>query len=113
MPEAKFAEFRRRSIENYFKEILFSDGQVPQGSLGSQEFAARIAALEDPTRNEEFLRQTAYRINYGLTGFGRVPKEFASLMANRSLSLGNRRRTKQPEILGGLAHGFQPCFGGL
>lgn len=87
LPEAKFAEFQRRSIDNCFKEIIFSDGQVLQGWLGSQEFTARIAALKDPTRNEEFLQQAAFRINYGLTGFGRVPKEFESLMAERSLNL--------------------------
>jgi hypothetical protein len=73
LPETKFAEFRRRSIDNSFKEILFSDEQVLLNWLESDELAARIASLKDPARNQECLRHSALRTNYGLNGFGRGP----------------------------------------
>jgi hypothetical protein len=87
LPEIKFAEFRKRSIDNSFKEIIFSDKQVLLDWLASEELAARIAALKDPARNRECMRQSALRTNYGLSGFGRVPQEFESLPAEGSLDL--------------------------
>jgi hypothetical protein len=76
LPETKFAEFRKRSIDNAFKEIIFSDEQVLLDWLVSEELTARMAALKDPARNQECVRQSALRTNYGLSGFGRVPNEF-------------------------------------
>ena len=81
LPEKKFSEFRKRSIDNSFKEIIFSDKQVLLDWLASEELAARMAALKDPARNQECMRHSALRTNYGLNGFGRVPQEFESLLA--------------------------------
>ena len=80
LPERKFAEFRKRCIDNSFKEIVFSDERALLDWLASEEMSARIAALKDPAKNHECLRQSVLRTNYGLTGFGRVPKEFESLL---------------------------------
>jgi hypothetical protein len=88
LPERKFAEFRKRSIDNSFKEIIFSDKQVLLDWLASEELAARIAALKDPVRKQECMWQSALRTNYGLSGFGRVPQDFESLLAMGSLDIG-------------------------
>ena len=87
LTERKLMEFRKRSIDNSFKEIIFSDEKVLLDWLGSEELAARIAALRDPARNQECMRQSALRTNYGLSGFGRVPEEFESLLANGAIDL--------------------------
>jgi hypothetical protein len=87
LPERKFAEFRKRSIDNAFKEIIFSDEQLLLDWLASGEFAARIAALKDPATNQECMRRSALRTDYGLSGFGRVPEEFENLQAKGSLDL--------------------------
>lgn len=89
LSETKFAEFRKRSIDNAFKEIIFSDEQVLLDWLASEELAARMAALKDPARNQECIRHSALRTNYGLSGFGRrVPEELESLLEKGSLDLG-------------------------
>ena len=87
LPERKFAEFRKRSIDNAFKEIIFSDEQLLLEWLASGEFAARIATLKDPATNQECMRRSALRTDYGLSGFGRVPEEFENLQAKGSLDL--------------------------
>jgi hypothetical protein len=87
LPERKFAEFRKRSIDNAFKEIIFSDEQLLLDWLASGEFAARIATLKDPATNQECMRRSALRTDYGLSGFGRVPEEFENLQAKGSLDL--------------------------
>jgi hypothetical protein len=89
LPEAKFAEFRMRSIGNSFKEILFSDEQVLLDWLASDELAARIAELKDPERSQEYMQQSALRITYGLNGFGRrLPDELERMLAKGPLDLG-------------------------
>ena len=87
LPERKFAEFRKRCIDNSFKEIIFSDKQVLLDWLVSEELAARIAALKDPARNQEWMWESTLRTNYGLNGFGRVPQEFESSLAKGLLDL--------------------------
>jgi len=87
LSEKKFAEFRNRSIDNSFREIIFSDKQVLLDWLTSRELAARIEAIKDPVKNLECMRHSALRTNYGLSGFGRVPEEFESLLPKGSLDL--------------------------
>src|ERR1019366_7302964 len=43
MPKHKIAEFRRRSIANSFKEVIFSDPHTLQEWLSSDHAKARIA----------------------------------------------------------------------
>jgi hypothetical protein len=87
LPERKFAEFRNRCIGNSFKEIIFSGKQVLLDWLVSEELAVRIATLKGPARNQECMWESMLRTNYGLSGFGRGPKEFESLLAKGSLDL--------------------------
>jgi hypothetical protein len=92
LPAEKFAEFRQRSINNSFKEILFCDERVLLDWLASEEMVTRIAALKDPGRNQECVRQSVRRTNYGLTGFGRIPRELESLpQQHRSTSVGGQQ----------------------
>ena len=89
LPETKFAEFRKRSIDHAFKEIIFSDEQVLMDWLASEELNARMAALKDPARHQECIRLSALRTNYGINGFGRrVPEEFERLLAKGPFDLG-------------------------
>jgi hypothetical protein len=78
IPDEKLAEFRLRSVNATFKEIIFHEEHILRDWLASAEVAARVASLRDPARNQECMRQSVFRINYGLGGFGRVPKEFES-----------------------------------
>jgi hypothetical protein len=89
LPAEKLSKFRKRSINNSFKEIIFSDRQILLDWLASEEMATRTAALKDPARNQECIRQSVLCTNYGLTGFGRVPKGFESLLQQHpSVSVG-------------------------
>jgi hypothetical protein len=76
IPGHKLAEFRRRSIANTFKEIIFHDSQVLEQWLSSDHAAARIATLRDPTTTRQCVEEAASRVVYGLNGFGRIPDGF-------------------------------------
>jgi hypothetical protein len=72
VPRHKYAEFRRRSIANAFKEIIFHDKLVLEDWKSSRDCTERIATLRDPLSVKECLREAAGRINFGLSGFGRL-----------------------------------------
>jgi hypothetical protein len=76
IPKHKIAEFRRRSIANAFKEIIFSDSQVLHQWLSSEHSMARIAALREPITARRCIEEAASRVMYGRGGFGRVPDGF-------------------------------------
>ena len=76
MPKHKIAEFRRRSIANTFKEIIFPDPHVLREWLSSDHAMARIASLRDPISTRQCIEEAASRVIYGIGGFGRVPDDF-------------------------------------
>jgi hypothetical protein len=81
IPKHVLAEFRRRSIANSFKEVIFSDPQVLQEWLSSDHAADRIAALGDPVRARLCIEEAAARVTYGIGGFGRMPDGFENWFA--------------------------------
>jgi hypothetical protein len=76
IPGHKLGEFQRRSIANTFKEIIFHDPQILEQWLSSDHAAARIAALHYPTTARQCVEEAAWRVTYGLSGFGRLPVGF-------------------------------------
>ena len=50
LPERKFAEFRKRCIENSFKEIIFSDERILLDWLASEEMADTDCGIEGPSQ---------------------------------------------------------------
>jgi hypothetical protein len=76
VPKHKLAEFRRRSIANTFKEIIFHDPQVLQQWRSSSQATARIATLRDPATAKQCIQEAAARVIYGFNGFGRIPDAF-------------------------------------
>jgi hypothetical protein len=73
VPADKYAEFRRRSIRNTHKDIVFHDRAVLGEWQGSEQCKERVAALGDPRRRQVCLWEGAERVKYGLNGFGRLP----------------------------------------
>jgi hypothetical protein len=76
IPTHKMAEFRRRSVANTFKEIIFSDSHVLQQWLSSEHATGRIAALRDPITARRCVEEAASRVIHGISGFGRIPDGF-------------------------------------
>lgn len=72
MPADKYSEFRRRSIRNAFKEIIFHDASVLADWQLLEQCKDRVAALGDPRRRQVCLWEAAERVKFGVNGFGRV-----------------------------------------
>ncbi len=72
VPQHKYEEFQRRSIENTFKEIIFHDASVLKQWQSSSCVVCRVAMLRDPLKTGECIEHAAGRIGFGLNGFGRV-----------------------------------------
>ena len=73
---SKFREFRRRSIQNTFKDVVFSGCGELESWRALSEFRTRMRALQT-REGEEQARQTgAECVIWALTGFGRVPDDF-------------------------------------
>jgi len=73
VPADTYAEFRRRSIRNTHKEIIFHDRAALAEWQASDQCKDRVAALADPRRRQVCLWEGAERVKYGLNGFGRLP----------------------------------------
>lgn len=80
---SKYREFRRRSIGNTFREIIFHDSKELECWRATPEFKARVQTLTDPTVARRFVADAANRVIWGLNGFGRVPEEFESWIKDR------------------------------
>jgi len=76
IPKHKLAEFRRRSIANSFREILFSDSATLQDWLTSRHAQERIAALGEPAQKKRCIRTAMERVLFGVNGFGRLAEDF-------------------------------------
>jgi hypothetical protein len=74
--KSKFREFRRRSIENGFKQLIFSDREELEEWSKSPGFKARNAALNDINKRRNLIGDSANRVIWAMAGFGRVPQDF-------------------------------------
>ena len=73
---SKFREFRRRSIENGFKQLIFSDPRELEDWSNTPAFKARNAALNNTIKRQKVIHDAANRVIWAMTGFGRVPQDF-------------------------------------
>jgi len=73
---SKYREFRRRSIQNTFKDILFSDASELEAWRRLPEFKARMGCFTSREREAEAMHSAAYRVAWAVNGFGRVPDDF-------------------------------------
>ena len=80
---SKYREFRRRSIGNTFREVIFHDSEELESWRATPEFKARVRTLADPTVARQVVAAAANRVIWGLHGFGRVPREFESWIKDR------------------------------
>ncbi len=74
----RYEEFRRRSIQNSFKEIIFSDPDELERWRITPDFEARVTLLRDNAAERRVVADGANRVIWALLGFGRVPPEFES-----------------------------------
>lgn len=73
---SKYREFRRRSIQNTFKDILFSDRGELEEWRRLPEFKARMQWFDTRERESQVTNAAAQRVGWALYGFGRVPDDF-------------------------------------
>ena len=73
---SKFREFRRRAIENGFKELIFSDREELEDWSKTPDFKARTAALDNINTRRNVIGDAANRVIWAMAGFGRVPQDF-------------------------------------
>jgi hypothetical protein len=80
---SKYWEFRRRAIQNSFKEIIFHDREELERWRLLPEYKARVRALANPDAIRHLIADGANRVIWALTGFGRVPPEFERWVNDR------------------------------
>jgi hypothetical protein len=73
---SKYWEFRRRSILNSFKEIIFHDPKELENWRNTQEFKLRSNDLCDSTKTAQIIAEAARRVIWAINGFGRIPPDF-------------------------------------
>jgi hypothetical protein len=73
---SKYREFRRRSIQNTYKDILFSQETELQDWQRQREFRSRMREFRTPEASAVACERGAQRVMWALSGFGRVPEDF-------------------------------------
>jgi len=73
---SKYREFRRRSIQNTFKDIVFSEIAELTTWKALPEFRSRMRDLSTVDGAERARQLGAQRAMWALSGFGRVPDDF-------------------------------------
>ncbi len=73
---SKFREFRRRTIENGFRELIFSDREKLEDWSKTPGFKDRNSALDNINKRRDLIGNAANRVIWAMTGFGRVPQDF-------------------------------------
>lgn len=68
---SKYREFRRRSINNAFKEVIFHDDSELARWRETREFKARSRSLSDRSTYIQLLAEAASRVIWAIDGFGR------------------------------------------
>jgi hypothetical protein len=77
---SKFREFRRRSIQNTFKDIIFANREELETWKTLPEFRTRVRNLSTREGREQACDAGARRVMWALSGFGRVPDDFEDWM---------------------------------
>jgi hypothetical protein len=72
---SKYREFRRRAIQNTYKDILFSNETEPTIWRALPEFRRRMRALSTTQSAERARQEGAQRVLWAMSGFGRVPHD--------------------------------------
>lgn len=73
---SKYREFRRRAINNTFKDIIFSDSAELEAWKVLPDFRTRMRELSTRHGEQQAQQFGAQRIMWALWGFGRVPDDF-------------------------------------
>lgn len=73
---SKYREFRRRAIQNTYKDILFSDEPEATHWSALPEFRRRMRLLSTAQSAEAARQVGAQRVLWAMSGFGRVPHDF-------------------------------------
>lgn len=73
---SKFREFRRRAINNTFKEIIFHSAEELDRWRRLPEFISRSTLLSDAKQYDAIIGEAAGRVLWAIDGFGRVPPDF-------------------------------------
>ena len=75
LPRNKLAEFRRRSIGNTFREIIYHDTSVLREWMKSEHAKRRMERLRDAKAREQCEEEAADRVVFGIGGFGRGDRQ--------------------------------------
>ena len=73
---SKYREFRRRSIQNTYKDLTFSDPAELEIWKALPEFRVRMRDLSTAEGAEQARQRGAQRVMWARSGFGRVPDDF-------------------------------------
>jgi len=73
---SKYREFRRRSIQNSFKHIIFHDPEELKLWQNTPEFRVRSRDLRDSTKAAGLRAEAANRVIWAINGFGKLPYDF-------------------------------------
>lgn len=87
---SKYREFRRRSIQNTFKDIIFSDDSELETWKAQPEFRNRMRELSTPKGAEQAQQLGAQRTMWAVSGFGRVPDDFEQWIESTMDGTGQR-----------------------
>lgn len=73
---SKYREFRRRSIQNSFKHIIFHDPEELRIWQKTPEFKTRSSDLRDNVKATRLRAEAANRVIWAINGFGKLPDDF-------------------------------------
>ena len=69
IPRNKQREFRRRSIDNSYRQIMFHDEQILRAWQARPEFRRRVEAIRDRQRYRHEIRKAAALVRWAADGF--------------------------------------------
>lgn len=79
---SKFREFRRRSIQNSFREIIFHDPNELKIWRNTREFKDRSRDLCNNAKADELRLDAANRVIWAINGFGKLQENLESRINN-------------------------------
>ena len=73
---SKYREFRRRSIQNSFREIIFHDESELQCWRKTKEYKSRVSLIRNKNSRQALIQEAASRVIWIVNGCGKVPNDF-------------------------------------